>query len=75
MPNLKKLGTLLARLHRDEGGAETVEVVLLIGFIALPLLGIIIYFREALSEWVRGLWEAKKEEAEGGAAGNSGYFD
>jgi len=46
----------LARLHRDEQGAEGVELLLIIAAIALPLLGILIYFRGALKEWVERKW-------------------
>ena len=48
--------SLLRRLHRDEQGAEMVEKLLLVGFIALPLLGFLIYFREDVSKWLNEFW-------------------
>jgi len=47
----------LARLHKDERGVEGVELLLIIAAIALPLLAILIYFRNDLKEWVKGVWD------------------
>jgi len=38
------LVSLLRRLHRDEGGAVTLETILIIGAIALPVLIFLIKF-------------------------------
>lgn len=50
------LRELLARLHRDERGAEAVEKLLILAAIALPLLGVLIIFRDRISEWVEAKW-------------------
>ena len=42
MPTLKRAHRLLKRLHHDERGALTIETVLIIAAIALPVLIIII---------------------------------
>jgi len=47
----------LARLHRDEQGAEGVEKLLIIAAIVLPLLGVLIIFRDKISEWVNRKWD------------------
>jgi len=54
----------IAKLHKDERGAEGLEKLLIIAAIVLPLLGILIYFSKDLMTWVKGLWET----ARGGAA-------
>ncbi|MCY2962774.1 MAG: hypothetical protein NT069_03835 [Planctomycetota bacterium] len=38
MPNLAPLKRQLARLHRDERGGVSLETILIIGAIALPIL-------------------------------------
>lgn len=50
------LRAMLVRLHRGEQGAEGVEKLLLILVIVLPLLGVLIFFRDSISEWVTSKW-------------------
>jgi Flp pilus assembly pilin Flp len=52
----------LARLHRDERGAEGLEKLLIIGAIALPLLFVLIMFRERLIDWVTEAWGEVSED-------------
>lgn len=54
----------LLRLHRDERGAEGLEKLLIIAAIVLPLLGLLLLFRNRLGEWVEGLWEQRTGESE-----------
>lgn len=58
---MMNLGTRVKRraraLHRDERGADLIEYVLIIAAIALPLLGVIIWFWKDLSRWVGELYE------------------
>lgn len=57
MRNLaKRIGGTLRCLHDDQQGANMVEYILIIAAIALPLLGILLWYRQDLSEWVAGLW-------------------
>jgi Flp pilus assembly pilin Flp len=58
------LWSQLRRLHRDERGAEGLEKLLIIAAIVLPLLGLLIVFRNSLREWVVGIWERARGEAE-----------
>ncbi len=44
MPNLSALRRLLAKVHRDERGAVSLETILIIGAIALPILIFIIKY-------------------------------
>ena len=55
---LISLKRAVTRLHRDERGAEGLEKLLIIGAIVLPLLLLLIIFREALWNWVESSWES-----------------
>ncbi len=61
---LKRLGRHLKRLHADERGAQGLELLLIIAAIVLPLLGLLIIFRNEIREWVVGIWERARGEAE-----------
>ncbi|MEE9405163.1 MAG: hypothetical protein V3V20_09735 [Algisphaera sp.] len=52
------------RLHRDERGAEGLEKLLIIAAIVLPLLGLLIVFRQRIGEWVNSQWLEVKGEAQ-----------
>jgi Flp pilus assembly pilin Flp len=54
----------LKRLHRDERGAEGLEKLLIIAAVVLPLLGLLIIFRNEIREWVVQIWKDAKGEAE-----------
>ena len=62
---LKALRNKFAALHNDEGGADMVEYILVIAVIALPLLGVIIWFWKDISKWVGELWQ----DIRGGSSG------
>jgi Flp pilus assembly pilin Flp len=59
---LQTMRDLLIQLHRDERGAEGLEKLLIVAAIVLPLLGLLIVFRNAIAEWVRGNWEEVAED-------------
>jgi len=47
------------KLHDNENGAEAgLERILLVAFIALPLLGLLIYFRDDISTKIKDLWSS-----------------
>ncbi|MEM7577556.1 MAG: hypothetical protein AAF328_08780 [Planctomycetota bacterium] len=48
---------LALRLHRDDRGAEALEKLLIVAVVVLPLLGVLIYFRGAINDWVVENWE------------------
>ncbi len=54
---LRNVGRGLKALHRDEGGAEMLEYILIVAVIALPLVGLLIVFRENLVTWFESLLE------------------
>ena len=54
---LRRMKARLGALHRDEQGADLVEYILIIAAIALPLLGVIIWFRKDLARWIGEVYE------------------
>ena len=52
----KRLAAVTKRLHRDEQGAEGLEKLLIIAAIVLPMLGLLIFFRGAINDWVNNQW-------------------
>ena len=61
---MRRLVRELRRLYHDEGGMEGLEKLLIIAAITLPLLGLLIVFRNELWEWVRGLWSSTLQEGQ-----------
>ena len=54
----------LRSLHADERGAEGLEKLLIVAAIVLPLLAVLIWFRNDIRDWVHGQWEEVSGEAE-----------
>lgn len=54
----------LKRLHRDERGAEGLEKLLIIAAVVLPLLGLLIIFRNEIKTWVVDIWKQAKGDAD-----------
>ena len=57
----------LRALHRDEGGADMVEYILLIAIIALPLLAILLIFKDKIKQWVNDYWDSVTQQANNAA--------
>jgi Flp pilus assembly pilin Flp len=47
----------LRRLHRDEVGSQGLEQLLILAAVTLPLLGLLIIFRNELRDWVVQVWK------------------
>ena len=48
---------VLRTLHRNENGAEAgLERILLVAFIALPLLGLLIYYKGQVAGFIKKIW-------------------
>ncbi|NBC10775.1 MAG: hypothetical protein GVY24_03450 [Planctomycetes bacterium] len=60
----RRTKALALKLHRDEQGAEGIEKLLILAAIALPLLGLLLFFRNDLWDWVEGIWSDVKGEGE-----------
>jgi len=54
----------LKRFHRDERGAEGLEKLLIVAAIVLPLLGLLIIFRNEIKDWVVDLWKTARQDAD-----------
>lgn len=67
---LQRVGRLLRRLHRDERGAGMVEYILIIAAVSLPVLGLLIWFRKDIGNWIGELLEGVKQ-GEGTAPGDA----
>jgi len=61
---IRRVWDSLKRLERDETGAQGLEILLIVAAIVLPLLGLLIIFRNEIREWVVGIWEKARGEAE-----------
>ncbi len=46
-----KMGQFLKRLHRNESGAMSVEKILILALIALPIIIILIAFKGTIVGW------------------------
>jgi Flp pilus assembly pilin Flp len=64
--HMRALRRGLLRLHRCQRGAEGLEKLLIIAAVALPLLGVLIYFKSGIVDWVQQQWTSVT-----GAASNS----
>lgn len=58
----KRFTKQLKKFWADEQGAEGMEKLLIVGVIILPLLGILIWFKDDITEWVQGIWGEVQED-------------
>lgn len=61
---LTQAANALKKLYRDEKGAEGLEKLLIIGAIVIPLLGLLLVFREKITEWTQGMWSDVQDDSE-----------
>jgi len=54
----------LGRLYRCEKGAEGLEKLLIIGAIVIPLLGLLIVFRDKITDWTQGFWSDVQDDSD-----------
>ena len=47
-------------LHSDEGGTESLEHLLILAAIVLPLLVLLIFFRDQAWLWLKEIWDHMK---------------
>lgn len=52
------LRSTLSHIHDDEQGAEGVEKVLIIAAIVLPLLAVMLFFKDKIVDWLKSQWES-----------------
>ena len=51
-------------LHKDEEGAEMLEYILIFAAIALPVLGVVIWFWKDIRDWAVDKWEDTKGDVD-----------
>jgi Flp pilus assembly pilin Flp len=61
---MRRVWRTLRRLHSDEKGAQGLEMLLIIAAIVLPLLGLLLWFRDDIGRWVSSLWTQIKGDAQ-----------
>ena len=61
---LTRFKTMLAKLRHSQGGAEGIEKLLIIGAIVLPLLLVLLVYRNKISEFVTGKYENVMQDAD-----------
>lgn len=57
---MSKVWNTLKALHHDEQGADMIEYILIIAAISLPMVAIIYWFRNDISQWAKSAWESIK---------------
>jgi Flp pilus assembly pilin Flp len=57
---IKHMGRMVKKLHHDEQGADLIEYILIIAAVALPLLGVIIWYRKDIQDWVQENYDEAK---------------
>lgn len=69
---MKRAWAMLKRLHSDETGADMLEKLLIIAAVVLPLLGLLIVFRDAVGTWAKGMWNQIAGDAGNPIPGSGG---
>lgn len=59
---LRRTAAFVWRLARNERGAEAIEKLLILAVIALPLLFVLVYFKDTIVEWLTSGWDEVAEE-------------
>jgi hypothetical protein len=60
---LKKIKQDACRLFHDERGAEGLEKLLILAAVVLPLLVVLVVFRNKIKEWVWNSWNSTQNDA------------
>ncbi len=53
---MRRMWNALKAIHRDEQGIQGLELLLIVAAVVLPLLGLLIVFRNELWNWVKEIW-------------------
>lgn len=61
---LRYVQSELVRLFNDEQGAEGLEKILIIAAIVLPLLGVLLFFKDSITEWLSGEYSELKDKTD-----------
>lgn len=61
-------------LNEDERGAEGLEKILILAAVALPLLGLLIWFKDDLATWIKTIWGDEKARGDTKLYGDGGTY-
>lgn len=61
---IRQTAAAARRLVRDEQGAEGLEKLLIIAAVVLPLLGLLIFYRNEIRDWVGDMWSDVQDDAD-----------
>jgi len=61
---LTRLKTMFAKLRYSQEGAEGIEKLLIVGAIVLPLLFVLLVYRNKISEFVSGKYDDVMQDAD-----------
>ncbi len=62
---MKNLMTMLKKLHRDEAGAMSVEQVLILALVAVPIIVGVMLFKDKIKSWFTGQTDKLKDDTGG----------
>lgn len=54
----------LSRIVKEEKGAEGIEKILILAAVALPLLGVLLFFSGELRDWIGSHWDAVNDNSD-----------
>lgn len=69
---MKRLTNFAKYIWNDEQGAEGLEKLLILAAVALPLLGLLIWFRNDIQEWIGGQAQAVRGDGDNFDTNNTG---
>ena len=61
---LTRIKDATLRLYRCEKGAEGIEKLLIIGAVVIPLLALLIIFRDKITDWTQDMWSDVQDDSE-----------
>ncbi len=61
---MRRMWKALKAIHRDDRGIQGLELLLIVAAVVLPLLGLLIIFRNELWNWVKSLWGTTLQEGQ-----------
>jgi Flp pilus assembly pilin Flp len=57
---MRQAWRVLRALHKDQQGANMVEYILIIAAISLPLIAVVLYYRNEIADWAKEKWDAAR---------------
>ena len=61
---MRSIRKIVKRFNADQRGAEGLEILLIVAAIVLPLLGLLIFFRQEIGRWASDMWTSIRGQAD-----------